>query len=347
MKNFIFIFILILLSCVRNSTLYNFDSYLSCSDTLAAEKLESELFTTEYPKLHDAGTRLIATSELKHGFIQLIDKQSGKVITSMGNIGRGPDELISPSGQHFNRSNNKLYISDNYLKKLFIYKITNDSIELIDKLNIPTDFFLNRFKSINDSLFVAINYYPHQSIHLLNNKWDTINKISYKSFDNPEITQYENNKRDNIMMDIMPDKKLIIIADSDMPLIKAYSYHNNQLKLVWEKMLDEPYYLVKNGWREIQDNQRNGFINMSVTDDYIYLLSTGKTYGEWIQAFSAAGKGIEYQYLMTFDYKGNHLKSIYLKNPMYNLTVTSKNNSIHGINFDGDKILRYSLNNGK
>ena len=118
----------IVFSC-QSQPKYNFENYLTSSDTLSAEKLGSELFTTEFPRLHNAGTRLITTSELKHGFIQLIDKQSGSVITSMGNIGRGPDEMISPTGQHFNRFNNKLYISDNYLKKIFIYQITDDQIE--------------------------------------------------------------------------------------------------------------------------------------------------------------------------------------------------------------------------
>jgi hypothetical protein len=123
--------LLVFLLCCQRQPEYNFESHLECSDTLIAEYLETELYTSPYPDVFLAGEYFITVSDLQKGFVQLLDKETGQQISSTSNIGRGPDEMVSPRGQHYSQQLNKLLVSDNYIKKIFEYSISKDSIEFV------------------------------------------------------------------------------------------------------------------------------------------------------------------------------------------------------------------------
>jgi hypothetical protein len=148
---------------------------------------------------------------------------------------------------------------------------------------------------------------------------------------------------DNVYLDIIPEKKYIVVTDHDMPLIKIYSYRNNKIELLWEKLMAEQLYHVVNGKRKLHDDQINGFVSMALTKDYIYLTVTGGTIEDWDKSYSNSGTGPEFLYLMIFDYKGKHKKTIYLKNPLNRIIVTPDNKYLYGVNFNKNQILKYTL----
>lgn len=333
--------LLVFILCCQRQPEYNFQSYLECSDTLIAEYLETELYTSPYPDVFLAGEYFITVSDLQKGFVQLLDKETGQLISSTSNIGRGPNEMVSPRGQHYSQSLNKLLVSDNYIKKIFEYSISNDSIELTSQISFPKNFFLKLIRSANDTMFVALNYYPNQSIYLLTNQWETIDSIPYRSYSDPSLDYQV--RYDNVYLDIIPEKKYIVVTDHDMPLIKIYSYRNNKIELLWEKLMAEQLYHVVNGKRKLHDDQINGFVSMALTKDYIYLTVTGGTIEDWDKSYSNSGTGPEFLYLMIFDYKGKHKKTIYLKDLLNKIIVTPDNKYLYGVNYNENQILKYSL----
>jgi hypothetical protein len=340
MKKLIPIMAAIIFSCQRQPE-YNFQSYLECSDTLIAEYLETELYTSPYPDVFLAGEYFITVSDLQKGFVQLLDKGTGKLISSTSNIGRGPDEMVSPRGQHYSQELNKLFVSDNYIKKIFEYSISNDSIELTSQISFPKNFFLKLIRSANDTMFVALNYYPNQSIYLLTNQWETVDSIQYRSYTDPSLDYEE--RYDNVYLDIVPEKKYIVVADHDMPLIKLYTYRDNKIVLLWEKMLAEPQYHAENGKRKLHNDQIKGIVSMSLTHDFIYLTFTGGTIADWDKSYSNSGTGPTNLYLVIFDYNGKHHKALYLKIPLDNIIATPDNKYLFGVNYNKNQILKYSL----
>lgn len=190
-------------------------------------------------------------------------------------------------------------------------------------------------------MLVAINYYPNQSIYLLNNQWTTIESIPYRSYHDPNL-DYEQ-RHDNVFLEIMPERECIVIADSDMPLIKLYSYRDNKIELLWEKMMAESKYHTENGKRKLHDDQTNGVVSLSLTRDYIYMTFTGGTAADWDKSYANSGKGPKYLYLIIFDYEGRHHKTMYLKNPLNNIIVTPDDKYLYGVCHNTNRILKYKL----
>ena len=71
---------------------------------------------------HDSGQRLIYLINQNSALIEIIDRQSGKILSSFGRVGRYPGQLDQPHGIAVDSQGN-VYIAENRGKRIQKFKI--------------------------------------------------------------------------------------------------------------------------------------------------------------------------------------------------------------------------------
>lgn len=313
-------------------------SVFAKSDTLRAivlpDVIESKSVITP---IYYSPYGLICCSQIDKKIVQLIDSVSGKKIDSKGRIGRGPAEMLSPVGMSYNLKTNSFFVWDLYRTMLMKFSVT-DTIKQMGADSIGHD--LLKIKSITDTTFVALSFFPNQTIGIIDNKGEYLDKLPYKVISDDNLDYEKHFFSSNINLSY--DKKYVAATDGHFPWLALYAIEGNKLVLKWEKMIFKQRIYVKDKWLKIEEGQLMGFENIKMTDKYIYVCTEGEKYKK-INNQSEV-KRSKYTYILIFNLDGEFINSYVLDKLFRVFEVTPDDKYLYAVTDDPDLyVIKYLL----
>jgi len=301
MRLLIFFFLLLIFTGCNKTRSYFQIEPISIDLTLL-----NDTFT--YPKsLTIIDTFLIYVDTKEDYFLHMYDIKNRERKFSGFSIGRGPEEMLAPSSITV-KKNNEFWIHDYVLRKFYQYFIKNESIILSDKISF-SDSRLTYPGFIRDNEIIAVNLMGISKGWI--SKFDTNGTFLEIFADFPEN---EDNIPDQIFMEtlqgrlaIKPDRRKVVLACRYTDQIQIY---NNDGSLVKNYRTTKPFPPIidiastKDGWVMGQtEGTRFSFVGMTVSNEYIYALYSGKTRKE--SELPNYGN-----YILQLDWNGNLVRVI-------------------------------------
>jgi len=335
------IILFFIISC--NSNKKNFPELSSkyiFDDTLTGEVLP-KVIKIEHPfrKIYYTKFGILMTNKFGSGFIQLYDTLNGGRITEEGKLGNGPGEYINPVATSYNPVFNAFIFRDFHKGVIGTAIIGEKKIEIFDNLK-----FNNKIVeacNLNDSLFVALSVFDGHYLSLVSKKGGIYDKIPHRLF-KIESLDYTSHHYSSIIENI-EKSKTFIISDINFPIVKAYTFNNNKLNLIWSIEFYKSFYSIKNG-RLIIDRDRHilSFHSITTSEKYIYLLTYGITANGLINRDNVKiGKTT----MLVLDLNGKLIRTILLDKCIHSASVSPDDRVLYGLTSNPDILLvKYKLN---
>ena len=211
--------------------------------------------------------------------------------------------------------------------------------ELIKLKNYP-NLDLHRLVNINDSLLIGTGFFSNGRYVLLNENTNTCDyQFGYPSLDkNNDIIKSEVYQA---LIRKKPDNSGLALISARGAIFEINEIMRNKLMKIQDKHYFIPEYSVEQNdiyYNIIEKaNAKNGFVSISVTNDYIYLLYSGR--------IPETDKNFMYgNYILAFDWKGKEIKKYILNQDLFKICVDSKNKSIYAIDFSTKpKIIKFYI----
>ena len=216
--------------------------------------------------------------------------------------------------------------------------LISDSIMQIEQDSIGHD--LLKIKSITDSTYVALSVFPNQSIGIINNKGEYLDKLLHKVINDDDLDYERHLFSSSITLSY--DKKYVAAADGHFPWIALYTINNNKLILKWKKMVFKSNYYIRNKWLKIDEGQILGFENVKMTDKYIYVCTQGEKYRNRSNRTEVIRQ--KHTYLLTFNLDGELINSSVLDKFFRVFDVTPDDKYLYAVTDDPDLyVIKYTL----
>lgn len=333
MKKFFYLFVVCLLtvSCVKtkkNEVLRTVSKF---------ENLNGEILTNFPGGIYVLNNHIVWFEPFTpNHFLHILNKHTGAEISSLGDIGQGPNEYITPMVNDV-IWNNCLYVSDANGNTRGYFSV--------DQLDEKGDVFVKLSKE--DSLIRAKGY----NIRLEDNLYIGINRNNeekaYKLWSNGVEKNFGEyilpDRRQNFASIILynSNKELLVVGSLDVNYFSCYKKNNGDFTLVWENR--DKYQYSENNNRIVFDRSKKGIYEMVLTKDFIVTLQ--RDYENDPTDESQVGRNIEKlpQTLFVYDYKGNLLKIINYHVPIARIAGEIKTNKIYAIYVEPDFKLGVSL----
>jgi hypothetical protein len=279
---------------------------------------------------------VVMNSFSRNEIVSVYDTLNADLIMSYGQLGKGPNEFISPVRASFSELMQTLDVYDvnaNIYTKLRI----QDSIFLLFKYNAnKLNMAISQMIAISDNLFLVMTYTP-QKLLLVDSIGNVKCETLLKPLDIPETFYLQGAIAYN------PIHKILCFTASEFGYIASYKIDaNGKIDFLWEKFISEPTYKVVNN-KIIWDENHNlaGFMGEArFQSDRILVLYQGKKPAETIgrRANSVPNN------LLVFNIKGEVWRFYKLNPAIFQFTVSQANNGLFGISMDPEfRINRFYL----
>ena len=342
MKEFLAMFFLTLLTAcnssnsdqkemIANKLLDHYD------DTLKGEILSSPVLSQDGIVPFTTPYGLVGVSSNSRGVVCLLDTLNGEVLAAQYNRGKGPDELLDPMGMGFNPLNSTFCVWDLGKQAINLYKVSAEGFEKV-RTNYYNKMNPSQIRNISKTEDIILTSIPNQSL-LIHNSKGIVNLLPYRIVEDDNLNYY--NRYYQSWIGLSVKDKLIFAADLYLPYLAAFSYKDNKIVKLWDKMVFKPKYVIKNQWLSYDKDHYIGFFSKSVSNLFIYLTYPGITASEFHQDKEKMLTQIS---LLVFDFEGNLVKSYLLDQNITTLTVTPDDRVLYGLIESPDfYIVKYNL----
>jgi hypothetical protein len=270
-------------------------------EILKSDKLFSVIWNI---KIHDS--ILLLMSPDGRGSVQLLNKNSGKFISTKCIEGRGPGE--------FSDYVDLTVIADS----IFIYDPTKNSISVY-----KTDAFLNNSLSnthkeiifqkhrVNFDAFPLEGYYvsktgtgPRLALFNRNGKHISDYQLFSDFYKDVKSQNHIQELLQCFIVDPKPDLSKFVSISYIGGVLEIFKIENDTIKQILEKRFLDPNLKIKreDDWL-VQEDTKIGFFGLYTTDNYIYTSYSGLTSKEFREIRIM-------DYIIVFDWEGN-VKRIY------------------------------------
>lgn len=280
---------------------------------------------------------LIGVSANSKGVICLLDTLNGEVLATQYNLGKGPDELLNPMGMGFNPINSTFCVLDHGKQAISLYKVSAEGFVKVrtNYYNKINPSYLRNISNADDIILTSI---PYQSL-LIHNSKGIVDSLPYRIVDDADLDYFYHYNPSTF--DLSVKDELIFATDSHLPYLAAFSYRNNKIVKLWDKMVFKPEYVIKNRWIRLNNDSYIGFNSLRISNRFIYLSYLGVTITEYNQDKEKLLKQIS---LLVFDFDGNFVKSYLLDQNLTTFTVTPDDRVLYGLIENPDfYIVKYNL----
>ena len=283
----------------------------------------------------------------------LFDAFTGDFITRFGKIGQGPEEIPMYSSGYPDKGRFVSYYSSFGVGSVMVYEVdslksnSRKKTSLSAKFSI-TDASFSRIIMLNDSTFVGVGLYLGEYLYVMFNNRGEIIDYSIKVFNFGDDNY-------NIFHRYLSNQGYI----GKHPLENKFVYAlTNSSNIDFMNVVDDKFDLVKSihagdpqlipGSIELmnfvtpKDNSIIGFIDLSVTRNYVYALYVDKTYLDSNDQMNKQCSNI----VLVFDWNGNPVKRYNLDSEAYYIGVNELNNKLYAASIDSDggwTILTYPI----
>lgn len=340
MKNiYVILFCPLLFACNSAEKLYDL-----CGEFKESTNVNGELFVdsivTNYPSAIECDSSSLIIFSEGNKFINVFDIKDGNILASAGVKGRSAGEIVSSVFSGFCKKDSIISIYDPTMNRLNFYKYSNCDMTRVDYVN----FIANKY---TDNLF--------SRLHCMDNGY----KIGYSVFDSKDILLLFDKEFQFIkMFGDLPLKNIqefkgtipayvasynnyFAYAIIDFGYIALYKISDNgDIVKEWDKYITKPLFTENNGKITYDDKNLDGFLNIKMTENYIYCNYSGKTYSEAISQ-NIYSKPNE---IFVFDYNGNPVRKIVPNYPMFYFDVSKDDKYIYSYVEDHTgKIIKYTI----
>ena len=280
--------------------------------------------------------------------IHLVDYKTNEYINNIATAGKGPGELLSASSLDIHK--NALWVHDMTLNKYVSYnldslksKTYNYSDEIFFK-NKATQNFSPKWLAKNEEKIVSTTFSDSKYRLMITDDTGEVIEEKFEMFASPSknIPNTVHNMSYQSILKIKPDDSKVVIVNRYADLLEIYDMNTDEIKRIKTHSNYEPVYKVMtiDGGSTMGqgDDMRFGYIDLSVSDDKIYTLFSGRTRAE--------GKANYGDIICVYDWNGNFITSYKLESRAIGLQLIKGNEFITiEKNENGQKILKkYIIN---
>ena len=265
-------------------------------------------------------------------FLRVVDMNAKKEIGTMGLIGRGPKEFITPLS--ISSIGNKIFTYDLNQNKQAYYSIDSmlankDPFILLPPL--PIEDCLD-IVQIAEGEFISTHPQNEQLFQWIHQ--DSTVSFFGKSPIKEKLKDYYNSRQGTLFYN--PYNQKLIYSASLFPYIALYEKEGNNFQLKWEKVSSKNFYEIKNGNIHFIEEAQVPH-EIILTKDYIITLEkeentptpTKRTAG--IRDLSQVPNTI-----FVYDYDFNLKKIIDMGMPILRIETKGNSNTIYAVGIDLD-----------
>lgn len=265
---------------------------------------------------------------------------TGVEYAKFGVIGSGPFDYNSPVQMSFDKIENKIWTFDRNYSKMYGYNlqdVINNEIDSIFEVKVPKE--VSRVVLENDTLGYCLgSFSKHGGMLGKMVNGEIIN--SYSSF--PEI------KDDNLTaaqkfelfqgeITINQYNNKIVYTSARCDLIKIFSVQDGIPVEVKTRYSFLPKYRRNNAdYLTLLPENPNGYISVSVSDNYILALFSGRSKKE---------HGDRHYFgdmIHIFDWEGDLIRKVVLDKDAWQITINKSTNKLYTIHFNFDESEEYT-----
>lgn len=331
---------IILLSCQSKK-----DSETSFLDfprhrPLTAERLKLPDQINQAFEIYFIGKNLILTSETNGYLFQVYALENNQLVDQFGSVGQGPCEFEFPTSlQVLHASNPPIQLGLFNRRHFSFQRLDAESFDCITERIGPLDFNFQQVIHLTDSVYFGIGIFPNKyAIYTVETNETEVLSIPYP-FQNGKL-HVESSIAMHQQGDIhlKPDGSKILVTSTFSPFFDILTAQDFQIVKRMEGWAslpiksDDPNMLTS----ALNKANKFGFISSAVTDQYIYLLFSGKTTGN--NPYSS-------KVIHVYDWEGTKLEQLNLSREVEKITVSAQDTTIYAYYDDGKaNLLKFKLN---
>ena len=283
----------------------------------------------------------------------LFDAFTGNFITRFGKIGQGPGEIPSSSPGYLDRGRFISYYPGSELGSMVVYEIDSLKLNTQKKMSLSTkynisDASLSRIIVLDDSTFVGAGLYLGEYQYVMFNARNEVIDYSIKifNFEDDNYNGFHKFLSNQGYIGKHPSKNKFVYALRNSSNIDFMDIVDNKFDLIKSVHAGDPQLIPETqdfmNFVMPKDNSIIGFINLSVTRNYVYALYSDKTFADSDGQSNRRCSNI----ILVFDWNGNPVKRYNLDSEAYYISVNEFNNKLYAASIDtagGWTILTYPI----
>lgn len=324
----VFLFILLANSCAGNKSTQGHlapDKVFNIKDTLKAEVMPHEIWGNFVSKILYTEKGLICCTTTDGYIVQLIDPETGKLISSAGKIGRGPKEFLGPMVKDIDRISNTVYVFDVQRRELVPFTYSDGRIEQLPSIDYFDDPDCSGYVKINNNRWIILNNSHNGYLKLI----DTLGNV-LDSLPNAVLSEEVQNIKFNTALKGSVDKSCIMLYEADLPIFRKYSIKKDKLILDYRIEYLKPVFRLSNRGYVVDKKQMMGILGNYLTEKYHYMIHPGLSFEQFTH-YTRQQTTPDYIYVLVYDLDGNFKKSILLDRFFWSMTISDDDRYLYAI----------------
>lgn len=275
---------------------------------------------------------LIVNDHYNDQFASIISIKSGKLKKRFGIKGEGPGEVLHPI--NISRNENGILLYSRPLRSVVKYswhdlqtESTQNPVSLMKFKNS-----IDKVVSLTDTTYIGIGPFDGNSRYIqVEGEGDDANFLEFRYPKNSSNLPNElNYLAFQANLSLKPDKSHFIAASIFSEQFEVFAikdnrvtdkiYEFNNVNISWNDRSQGEFKQI-----EFLDDHETGFINVTTTDKYIYLLYAGRSKGEF------KDKAFQSNTVLVYEWDGTPVIRYELDEDIYNLSVNSNNSLMCGL----------------
>lgn len=224
---------------------------------------------------------LLITQDMRaeQDFLKIIGYKKNDLFIEFGTRGRGPDELPTPKLTGLSEDGEEFMLFDPNLKKIHYCEINSFSSKpnkVIDLRDSNLQFIFDA-RPVNENFIISSGLYKDgllASIDIQNGY--EVNYYGSFPVSPRGIDPYLLSDLNKGGIRLSPSKEYIIFSTINFGYISCFKIGRNKLEKIWEHWITAPKYEIKNGRVYLKGDNILGFMDVAVTDEYVYAIYHGK-----------------------------------------------------------------------
>lgn len=269
-------------------------------------------------------------------FIKYYNINNGEIVTEFGQIGKGPNQLITPYIANVDKIERKIYLYDPNLRIMHKFDIAKFS-------DSPDEIYRLKDQS-NDNTITSRIFYATQPVdkRIFGNGLFKDGYITAANFETQQVEYFGNfplktTKSNNLNiadacsnnLRVTPDKNHLIVTTNRFGYVACYQINIPSPKLIWEINLSKALFSTEGQRIIFSRNNKIGVMSMAVTNDKIFLLYQGTEF----RYYTSSDTQFYPHTVMVFSINGKPLALYHLDRPAIRIDV-DENENIYCISQD-------------
>lgn len=291
--------------------------------------LNSDEILIAYPKLLTVTDSLILLCDSKtDSLFHLVDRRNKKV-KSFGKRGNGPNEFLFPTSLYHYPEGDSLCMMDSNKRSLYSLRFVSDKTPKFFRILNDKETFHCIVLPMSKHRYISSGVYNDARFYLLDETGNVIDQYEtfpYRDEKEQQISKVVLSQAYDGNMTSDTEGERFAVACYNAKMIAFYKIENNKIVLVKEVNDEYPDYKYSDKhYQGISRYALTGYISVTASNNYVYALYSGKSYGEHGD-LSSVGTSI-----WVYDWMGILVSQLELDVPVSMIQVLEDDKSLYAI----------------